>query len=964
MIQRTRSFLSASIGLLPLGVFFATSILVFAALFAWREYHAAEEREYRRTELLARVLEDHATRTLEAVSGTLSLTAEVLEASESVNAATWVVKDLFSGALRRAPYLRSVSLVGEDGFVLLSSDPANLGVRVDLAALFGTLEPDARLLLGRPVPARDLAEIGRAQREGVAILPVGRPVRFARGARGVVVAAVNPEFFANYYEQALAEPTDSAILASYDGRFLAGTSNVTLSPGDPVRHLEPYKDFLPAREHGRYEAIAPGAGAALSAFRTSRTMPVLVMVAASHDRMQAEWLESIRWGMLLAVALVFVVVALTLLSARVARQRREDRLRLRDQLQLSADVLDATPVPLYLKDRQGHFLNVNHAWEALTGRARGDVIGRRPDEVLAHGGYPEEHGAYDRRVLAGEAVSYEMQMRRADGTMRDAIFYKVPYHAAEGGVAGVVGSIVDVTELKLAQERAEAANRAKGAFLATMSHEIRTPMNAIIGMTGLALDTNDPEEQRDYLRTVQSSSHSLLAIIDDILDFSKIEEGKLVLESVAFDPATLLGEVVRMLAPGAHAKGIELVCDLAPGLPAKVSGDPGRLRQVILNLVGNAIKFTGRGEVVLRARWAAGAAGDAARLVLEVADTGIGVPPEKLAAIFDPFVQQDSSTTRRYGGTGLGLAISRRLVRLMGGEIGAESEPGRGSTFRVEIRADAVPGEALAPAPLAGRRALVVDESAASRVALVHALEALGAQARAAASAQEALAFLGDAGLDFALVDIRACGGADGFAFIRDLRAAKGAPAHVVALCRAGVRGDAARCRELGVRAYLPKPVVAGELAQALQHVLAPAGAQGDALVTRHSMREAERPLDILVVEDHPVNLRLTLKLLERWGHDADTAVNGEQALELLGEREYDLVLMDMQMPVRDGLEATRRWRRIEGEGRRTPIIGLTANAMESDRDACLAAGMDDWVPKPIQPERLQDAIRRATSAG
>ena len=967
---RRLAWLDSGGAVLPVGAVFALSILVFVALFAWDQYRGAERRDRERAELLARVLADHATRNMEAASGTMAVAADILGRDGDPRLALAALPDFFANAVRRLSALRSLSLLDAKGKVLLSSNRENVGMVLDLASAFDADDLQRGAGIGRPLRGRDLADLGPGAARGLAILPMARSARDASGRSYWLVATINPDAFANYFEQAVDDPQASAALATYDGRFIAGTSNIPLESGAPVAHLAPFQHFLPANEFGTYEEEGLGVGEANSAFRLSRTQPVLVMVSQSHASTVARWFDSIRWGVVLAVVLEVLAIVLTATAWRGARQRERAEALLRDQLEIGSEILEASPIPVYLKDRAGRFMNVNRAWEAFMGLRREDVIGRTAAEVVTSPMGGREHELRDRRVLEdGEVERYEMTVHRADGTVRDAVFQKVPYHAAGGEVAGVLSSIVDVTELKLAQERAEAANQAKSRFLATMSHEIRTPMNAVLGMLALALESRDPAEQREYLGVAQSSAKGLLAIIDDILDFSKIEADRLELERVPFRLADLLADVLRSLAAAAHGKGLELVLDVAPGVPVAVVGDPGRLRQVATNLVSNAVKFTERGEVVLRVSPAGTPSADAVELVFDVVDTGIGIPKDKQGQLFEPFTQEDSSTTRRYGGTGLGLAISRRLAQLMGGSIVLESDAGQGSTFRVRLPF-AVSEPAPAPAPGARGTAVVLDGSANARQALVHALQRMGYAVRAAATAVEAKPLMAEA--DLVLLDVRAGGdSAEGFAAVGGLRVAlrdAGRSATpFVALCRTGVKGDGERCRELGIGAYLPKPVTDEEIARVLQQL---AEHPEDLPVTRHTLREAaaaqdgatSTPVHVLVVEDHPINLMLTLKLLERWGHRATTAENGEVALARQAEGRYDVVLMDMQMPVMDGLEATRRWRAKEVElgRRRTPIVGLTANVMAADRAACLAAGMDDFLAKPMDHDKLKAVLRRA----
>ena len=632
-------------------------------------------------------------------------------------------------------------------------------------------------------------------------------------------------------------------------------------------------------------------------------------------------------------------------------------------------------------DEEGIITFVNERFCSISKFSHDELMGKN-HRVVNSGHHPKEFfGELWRTIKSGQSWKAEVKNRAKDGSLFWSDTTIVPFCDTQGKPFQYIAIRTDITSLKRIEEElrrakdvAEQASRAKSEFLANMSHEIRTPLNGIMGMTDLALETELSREQREYLETVKTSSDSLLTVINDILDFSKIEAGKIDLEVADFDVRDSLETTLKTLAVRADEKGLELLCEVAPEVPEVVRGDVTRLKQVVLNLVGNAIKFTNQGEVAVRVQVEAE---DGRDLVLRftVSDTGIGIAEDKREKIFDPFAQADTSTTRKYGGTGLGLTISVRLVRMMGGKIWVESEEGRGSHFHFTVRVGAADrkeikvGSAAPPEILRGVRVLVVDDNGTNRRILEGMLKRWEMRPVSAKGGEEALAQLvaaRKAGDAFGLIvtDMH-MPKMDGFALVERIRRRPElSTATIMMLTSAGHRGDAERCQKLGVSAYLLKPIRQSELREAIARVLGAREQEGKIpLITRFSLgdaRDGSDSLRVLVAEDNPVNQRLIVRLLEKRGHRVVLADNGRQALAALEKESFDLVLMDVQMPEMDGFEATSAIRmREKSIGSHQTIIALTAHAMKGDREECLARGMDGYLTKPIRPQELDEVLAR-----
>jgi len=669
------------------------------------------------------------------------------------------------------------------------------------------------------------------------------------------------------------------------------------------------------------------------------------------------------------------------LEARVA-DRTEDLERARERLALA---LSASELTLYDCDAESGRVFLSQEWGPLLGR--GEAASETTVASLFLRVHPEDRprvGAAFRDLLKRELPSLAVDLRM----QRDDEYWvwlhmqgKVVEWGEDGRAKRVLGTIADITDrkhteaaLQRARDAAEAASRAKSQFLANMSHEIRTPMNGVLGVTELLLDTDLNERQRELALTVERSAEHLLGIINDILDFSKIEAGRMTLEHTPFDLVETLEDVAQIFGEQAQTKGVELVCDLAPELPSALVGDPLRLRQVVANLVSNALKFTERGEVVIRARGEVQPSGRA-QIRIEVSDTGIGIPEDAQDRIFDAFAQADETTTRRYGGTGLGLSIVRQLVELMGGTIRLDSGTGRGTRFVIHLELD-IDADSAARARAAteragqglrGKRVLIVDDNPTNREILEHQCAGLGMAVLVAHNGTRALQVFQSTPrpVDVVILDMHMPGmsGLDVARAIRALGVTEETTAILILSSLSRVP-DQTLVEGLGIGAWLRKPARQAELQRTVAGLLGVAveGSAPESAELRDGLRYRS---DVLLVEDNPVNQLVAREMLRGLGCHVDVAANGLECLDCLRSKRYDLVFMDCQMPELDGYAATERWReeeRATKAPRRTIIVALTANAIEGDRERCLKAGMDDYLSKPFRREQLADMLARHLS--
>jgi two-component system sensor histidine kinase/response regulator len=679
-------------------------------------------------------------------------------------------------------------------------------------------------------------------------------------------------------------------------------------------------------------------------------------------------------------SITLMVLAFAILTSLIDRRLSSQTLELASSENRYRLLFERSLAGVYRSTVDGRILDVNDACLGIFG------YGSR-EEHMAHNASewwrePTDREEFLARLIELKSIpNAERCYRRKDGTPVWVLESVTLLEGQNGAQAVIEGTLIDITtrkqaeqEMHRAKEAAESANQAKSEFLANMSHEIRTPMNGVMGMTELLLLTDLSKEQRDYAELVLTSANGLLTVINDILDFSKVESGKMQLEAIDFVLRTAIEEVADLLAERAQSKGVEMTCLIHHDIPVVVRGDPGRLRQILTNLLGNSIKFTHVGEVVLRARLAE-ELGDGVTVRFEITDTGIGISPEGKSRLFQSFSQADGSTTREFGGTGLGLAISKRLTELMGGEIGVESEPGRGSTFWFTVKLGRIPAtEMVVPSPredLRGLYALAVDDNQTNLQLVRTQTRSWGMVCDITDRGSEALQMIRAAALqrpyDLTILDMQ-MPGMDGLQLAQAIkRDPSNEKMKLILMTSMGQRGHAARSEQAGIAGYLTKPVRQSQLHDCLRTVMAQASPQAaqhaSKIVTTHSLREAKdlRRFRVLVAEDNQTNQMAAVRMLEMLGHQVDVAVNGIEAVAACREVDYGIVLMDNQMPGMDGLTAAREVRKLElALGKPpVPIIALTADAMQGDREKCLAAGMNDYLSKPFNVVQLRKILER-----
>jgi PAS domain S-box-containing protein len=898
----------------------------------------------------------------------------------SVNAATEMLNAFRSRRLIDGhPIFTRLLLKERSGNVLFdNSDKAIQKNGIQQLSSDGQVDSNSGFSLGR---------IGEKE-----YLIISSPFLFKGRLVGSIIGWIPVELVHRHFIDTSAGRNSWSSIIAFGNRFLFGDHDPSeffpdgprpdlsgLKPGIIKTYSTPYKGEA---QHYYHAFITPVQGTPLRLFSILR--------ADNADAGKPpEGLFYILGGIGLAL-LAGGVTFIRLNTHAAVLETRLDETRLREKiveeknasLRKLQTALEQSSSSVVITDRSGSIEYVNPHFCLVTGYSAEEIMGKNPRFYKSGKEPPEKYREMWETVLSGRSWSGEFLNRKKNGELFWEKTNVAPVVDEYGVITNIIAIKDDITEQKRADQElraakiaAEAASRAKSEFLANMSHEIRTPMNGIIGMTELCLTTGLGEEQRLYLSSVRDSAANLLDIINDILDFSKIEAGKIEIERTPFQLRTAVGHALRPLAARAAVKGIEVLFNPAPETPDALLGDPGKLKQVIVNLVGNAVKFTERGEVLLSVS-VAEEDEESCLLKFTVKDTGIGIATDRQEAIFEAFEQGDISTTKSYGGTGLGLSITKKLVELMGGGIELSSEVGVGSTFTYTARfnKDLTIAEKPDMTTLAGRKVLVVDDVAINRRVIAGFLEQWGVESCQAENAGRALELLRESHsssvhMDFILVDVQMpeC---DGWQLIEEIRKSPEFDSiKCILMPSAGQIGDNNRCRELRIDGYLPKPIVHFELFEMLSTIITAGPSTKDILspVTRHRVLENRSRLSILVAEDVEVNRELIRSILTRYGHEVTIVNNGTRAVEswLAGNGRYDLILMDVQMPVMDGLQATGRIRELEkGTGRRVPIVAMTAYAMKGDREMCIDAGMNEYISKPFRLEEISELLERYAGRG
>ncbi|MCP9470869.1 MAG: response regulator [Nitrospira sp.] len=896
-----------------------------------------------------------------------------------------------------------LAAVDAKGRIIAATDRGSLGRSKEQQPWFESVRDVGRVTATEPRPSEGLG--------GAIVASLTAPIK---GRSGEFLGAVTAEISLAVLEDCIAR-TVTALQAQWGStvrieyQFLNRTGEVIADSHlreEGTVNLK--REGLPSAQ--LFDSAPPG-------FIEERHLRRHVDVVTGYAMTKGiEELDAFRWGILVRVdrddlvgpiratitkiglaggGMILPLVGALLWSVR--RQYKslavavEERERARDAERKFQHLIESAPDAILITDGEGRIMLSNRQAERLFGFSPDELAGR-PIEMVVPEQFRVRHRAHRASYATSPAIRSIRDGFDSVGRKRNGIEFPAEIRLSHAELSGgllMITVIRDMTrqrraerELLAAKESAEAAARAKSDFLATMSHEIRTPMNGVIGMTDLLLDTKLTDEQREYAETIHNCGRHLLAIIDDILDFSKGEAGKLTLESIDFDLRATTEGAIDLLAERAAHKGLNLAGLFHADVPVALRGDPGKLRQILLNLIGNAIKFTERGEVVVTVSLVQ-RTDNKAIVRFEVSDTGVGIEAEAQRRLFQPFVQADSSTTRKYGGTGLGLAICKQLAELMGGRIGVESRIGKGSTFWFTVpfhQQSAVPSPSSdsASASLRGRRLCVVDDHATNRRVIELYARTWGASCLSAENGCQALQLLRDAArcnqvCDVAIIDSQ-MPGMSGLDLVKAVKADPLlAATRLVLLTSRGQRGDAALARDAGCEAYLTKPVRQAELHECIETVVnfpsrTTAAADhperhvpASELVTRHTLAEARRRASpkILLAEDNVVNQKVAVRMLEKLGYRVDVVTNGREAVEAVSRVSYAMVLMDCQMPVMDGLQAATEIRRQEAHGVHLPIIAMTANVAVDDRAACLAAGMDDFVSKPVHAQTLAAVLAR-----